>query len=129
VFVEEHYEALVSDFQREYRIDLFQELEDMDVRYLRMLIDGLEPSGTLYRKFNPDWYWTWEAELLATVAQLVDRMDRRLAALYSKKGTMPMRPIHIPRPIRKIMEHKQNRAPGTTKQEFIKMIKQKRRKG
>lgn len=127
--MEEHYEALVSDFQREYGIDLFEELDDMDIRHLRMLLDGLSPNGTLYREFNPDWYWTWEAELLATIAQLVDRMDRRLAAVYSKGSTAPMRPIHIPRPIRKLIEHEQNIMLGTTKEKFIQMIRRDRRKG
>jgi len=93
----------------------------MDIRRLQILIDGLDPTGVLYREFNPDWYWAWEEELLATIAQLIDRLDRRFASVYAKKGSVPKQPIHIPRPHRGLAKEK--RKAGTTKAEFIAMVK------
>ena len=93
-------------------------MDDYDVRHLRLLIEGLDPDGALYREMNPEWYWSWEEELLAVVAEQVNRMDRHLVALFTKKGTALPRVLNIPRPQLEAKKFK-----GTTKAEFFQMVK------
>lgn len=99
-FVAAHHDALVADFQRDYGLDLDQIIEDgISANRMRALVNGVSVEGALYRDLNPDvWFWTSDLELLATLCELVDLLNRNFVASNSDGSSPQPEPINIPRP-------------------------------
>lgn len=100
--VSEHFEALESDFQHYYGIDLRQACygpHPMGLRRLRALIQGLPPGSAVHRSLDPQGsQWTFDTELLAALAELLDHSNRLYLAAHKNKGAQLPRPISIKRP-------------------------------
>lgn len=71
------------------------------MRRLTALVTNLPPGCALHRAEDPGGYgagWTYTEELLATIAELIDRADRNFIAAHSKRNARKPRPIQITRP-------------------------------
>lgn len=118
-FVTEHFDALEADFQREYGLNLSQEIETIETKRMVHLVTGLSPDSALARKMNPEsWHWKNEHELLAVIAELLDRHDRHFIRANTEKGQKQPNPIEIARPWKKVKQHSR----GTSMSEFRKIV-------
>lgn len=119
-FVEEHFEALESDFQHYYGLDLRRVLYGEDavgLRRLRALIGGLPPGSAVHRSVDPAGYgWRNTEEMLALIAQLIDHTNRLLFA-RTQKGQVP-KPIHIKRPWERVPERRPVASPDEVRAFF-----------
>lgn len=115
-FVNDHHEALVADFQREYAIDLDQAIEDgITANRMMALVNGIGPDSALYRDVNEDtWRWGIREELLATICELLDYGNRNFIMANSENPGR-LDPITINRPGR------EEKPKGTTLAELIAM--------
>lgn len=90
--------------QGAYGIDLRRALwgaEPVGLRRLASLVNGLPPGGALDRALDPEGWganWHHAEELLAMIAELLDRDWRQTVAMNSKRGATKPRPLRIPRP-------------------------------
>jgi hypothetical protein len=104
-FVAENFDELEADFQREYGIDLREALygdNPIGGRRLTALINGLSPSSLTALKNGGTGGQVWgnTEELLATLCELVDRMNYMYHQIHFK----PPHPQHleIPRPYERV---------------------------
>jgi hypothetical protein len=89
---------LEADFARSYGVDLRELVGDhppFGMRRLRALILGLPPDAMVWRR-EPG--WGTAEELAALNAELTHSVVRVLVSAFSKKGSSPLRPFHVPRP-------------------------------
>lgn len=92
----------------------------MDAKIVVALVEGIGPDSALARAIEPKtWIWSTEDELLAVVAEQVDRVARVLMAGFSD-GKVTPKPLKLTRPT--LPESKK----GITKTEFRDMLRSKR---
>ncbi len=73
----------------------------MGARRLAALINGLPLDSALVRSYDPDRLgrgWDLQTEMLAIVAELIDRHDRHFLMANTKRGTTIPKPLYIARP-------------------------------
>lgn len=122
-FVEEHHGALTADFQREYSLNLDEEVAGgISSSRMDALISHLGPGTAIFREINPEWSWGNQEELLALIAELIDRLDRHFVMANSQNGKA-WEPISIPRPFRQESQPQK----GTTMEELKGLIAQHRK--
>lgn len=118
-FVKENREPLIADFQREYGLDLDEEiLKGISAERMKALVNGIGINSALHRHLNEDW-WRWgiQEELLATVCELLDAGNRAFIMANSEHPGK-MEPIKIPRPGGQTREEQKS---GTTMAELLAM--------
>lgn len=117
-FVNEHRAALIADFQREYGLNLEEEVENkISSSRMEALVKGLGPGTALYRELNPHFAWENTQELLAVIVELLDRQDRHFVMANSESGKA-WDPIKIPRPY----DNEEKERKGTTMAELKELI-------
>lgn len=103
----------------------------MPVTTVYNLLVGLGPESALNRKNNPSYWWGVQEELMATIAELIDRHEIHYVMANSKDGKGP-KPISIPRPY-KDGEEKENKPKTSTTigelKEMVRVDNKVKRKG
>lgn len=98
---------LEADFARYYHLELpelvFGPNQRVPLRRLSVLITHL-PADSAFLRFVADELeplpapWSTGDHLLALVAELIDKTNRILEAVYTKAGSKAPKPLRIPRP-------------------------------
>lgn len=75
----------------------------LSAREVLNLVDHLSPDGSVGRAVSEHKAagWGFQEELLAVLAELIDKGNRDFFSAYSEKGTPQPAPIYIARPVQK----------------------------
>lgn len=124
----EHFEALESDFQRFYGIELAPALygpTPLSVRRFYSLTRWLPADAAIWRATSTT--WSVDNELQALTVELIDSLRRMYLQAHSKQGARLPDPIRVPRPWDTSKEGR--RKSGTTLGEMIAVMGMQVRRG